>query len=72
MAGHAPRASVKSVPCQANAVLRCRGGRAPQTYYSTRDELTNRYKPHALKGEEVAVVEQVGAGGWHAVLCLWA
>lgn len=30
-----------------------------QTYYSTKDTVTGRYKAHKLKGEEVAHVEQV-------------
>ncbi|GLC33155.1 hypothetical protein PLESTB_000364600 [Pleodorina starrii] len=30
-----------------------------QVYYSTRDENTGKYKAHKLKGEEVAVVDQV-------------
>ena len=34
-----------------------------QTYYTTKDCVTGRYKAHKLKGEEVAHVEQVGEGG---------
>jgi hypothetical protein len=30
-----------------------------QTYYTTKDTVTGRYKAHKLKGEEVAHVEQV-------------
>jgi len=30
-----------------------------QTYYTTKDLVTGRYKAHQLKGEEVAHVEQV-------------
>lgn len=30
-----------------------------QTYYTTKDMVTGRYKAHKLKGEEVAHVEQV-------------
>jgi hypothetical protein len=34
-----------------------------QSYYSTKDLVTGRYKAHKLKGEEVAHVEQVREGG---------
>lgn len=32
-----------------------------QSYYTTRDLLTGRYRQHALKGEEVAHIEQASA-----------
>jgi hypothetical protein len=35
-----------------------------QTYYSTKDCVTGRYKAHKLKGEEVAHVEQVRGAGF--------
>lgn len=35
-----------------------------QPVYSVRDVTTGRYKIHALKGEEVAIVDQVSFGDW--------
>lgn len=34
-----------------------------QVFYATRDDQSGKSKSHKLKGEEVAVVDQVG-GGW--------
>lgn len=45
------------ISCAAGAVIW-----PNQTYYSTKDVVTGRYKAHKLKGEEVAHVEQVRGG----------
>jgi hypothetical protein len=38
-----------------------------QTFYTTKDMVTGKYKAHKLKGEEVAHVEQVGV--WTVLFC---
>ena len=44
-----------------------------QSYYTTKDLLTGRYRQHALKGEEVAHIEQArSAAAWRVVHCLRA
>lgn len=35
-----------------------------QHFYSTKDMLTGKFKPHKLKGEEIAYVDQVREAFW--------
>lgn len=45
------------------AMLCCATRFCCQVLYTTQDTATLKYKPHKLKGEEVAVVDQVGGLG---------